>query len=231
MDLPKGVLNGAKHQITEKQARQLGALFFISGIVLVGLFSMVDFLESERKAEYIMVVLRALALIAGVAFVSYRGKIASFVDQKISLAEKEIAFVCAAAAALGAALRFFGAVFSAAETGGYTLALVDVSVSRALTIAVLILLGLFAAFALFYILAAIIRILREALQRSTQPEAETLPAQTKPVYDWLVGIAIAIAAAVVCALTIDSGHNWGPDFASYIKQGIAIAKGNFGAMN
>ena len=231
MELPKDALNGAKHQISEKQARRFSALLFISGIILVGLFSIVDFLESERKAEYIMVVLRALALIAGLGFVSYRARLVSFVDQKVSLAEKVIALVCAAAAAVGVSLRFFGAVFSTAETGAFTLAVVDVTVSRALTIAVLILLGLLAAFALFFILAAIFRILREALGRSSQPEAKQLPTQTKPVYDWVVGIAIALAAAAVCAFTIDSGHNWGPDFASYIKQGIAIAQGNFGAMN
>ncbi len=231
MDLPKDAFNGAKHQISEKQARLLSALFFISGIVLIGLFSIVDFLESERKAEYIMVVLRALALIAGVGFVSYRTRLVSFVEQKVTLIEKGIAFLCAAAAAVGVSLRFFGAVFSTAEAGAFTLAVVNVMISRALTIAVLVLAGLIAAYALFFIFAATIRILREALRREEQPELKALPAQTKPIYDWLVGIAIALAAAAVCAFTIDSGHNWGPDFASYIKQGIAIAKGNFGAMN
>ena len=40
-----------------------------------------------------------------------------------------------------------------------------------------------------------------------------------------IALILAILTLILCAGQVNSGHHWGDDFAGYIAQGIALAKG------
>ena len=41
----------------------------------------------------------------------------------------------------------------------------------------------------------------------------------------LLAFILATIALILCAVQVNSWHHWGDDFAGYIAQGIALAKG------
>ena len=43
--------------------------------------------------------------------------------------------------------------------------------------------------------------------------------------DYVIALILAILTLILCAGQVNSGHHWGDDFAGYIAQGIALAKG------
>ena len=43
--------------------------------------------------------------------------------------------------------------------------------------------------------------------------------------DYAIALILAVLTLILCAVQVNSGHHWGDDFAGYIAQGIALAKG------
>ncbi len=227
MTLKTTVSQQTNKNYPEKQVRLLGALFFISTIVLVGQLAMVDYLESTRMTEIAMILLRCVAIVAGITYVSYRGKIIIALRKHVQTKEKIIAIICALAASFGITRWFADALLDFSEQGDVRLGLIDALVPRAAAIVMLILIGLLAAFALYVLLALLVRIIREALREQDAFRFTRKPVREKRAYVWITAIVLAFISTVVCVFTIDKGQNWGPDFALYIKQAISIAEGRF----
>ena len=197
----------------QKRPKLFDTLFVLASLAFLILVTGKMMLGGGDAYSYFVAITRLLVPFCLFLYIGFFHSLIRFTLLRTSTWLNLLAAVASLSIGFGLVRAFYGDFFSGAS-GSFLVALVSIA------------LGVLACFFLFFLLLFFLEALLLLIRNlRNEPETDSITPSASIQKRLIIASLFAVASFALCYFTLHKGHEWGADYALYIRQAFQLVKG------